>query len=182
MTKNNPTSVKEEKKYKFPKATETLGKRLKVKRKKLKFSISDVALFTGFSTSTIDDLEKGITVDVNYYITYAQTLYFPLPELFNIRIKYGPRFPLTAKKEARIFLTNNINTLLLDDFFSKNQSVDSVAKKLHEKKVLKEITLTIRSKISAVLSKLVKKEILIISDTIGRNHLYINNSPKKNDL
>jgi len=71
MEEKNLPSVKEEKKYRVPNATETLGKKLKAKRKKLKHSISDISQFTGFSPSTIVDLEKGITVDVNYYITYA---------------------------------------------------------------------------------------------------------------
>ena len=162
------------KKYKVPNATEAIGKKLKEKRILLEYSLSDAGDYTGFPTSTIVKIENGFTADINYYVAYAQALYYPLPELFNIKIAYGPKYKLSAKKEARIFLTVNVKKLYTDDdFFIEPQSVNNVAIKLQELKVIDEINSLIRSRISGVLSTLVELGMLKVEKYKGRNHLYI---------
>ncbi|WP_428331600.1 helix-turn-helix domain-containing protein [Mucilaginibacter sp.] len=167
-------SDKEKKKYKVSNITELLGKKLKGKRLQLDYSLSDAGDLTGFSTSTIVDIENGVTSDINYYIAYAQALYFILSELFNVDITYGPRYTLSSKKEARIFLTYNIKKLYSsNNFFAEKKSVASVAEKLFELKIIDIINPFIRTRISGVLLTLVDEKMLFIVEKKGRNNLYL---------
>jgi len=176
MKKGNSIIKKENKKYKVPGATIALGDKLKKRRISLKYSLSDVAEMTGFSTSTIVDVELGQTADVNYYIAYAQTLDFKLPELFDLKIPYKPRFQLSPKKQARTFLTDRIKELYTEhDFFAEKQGVGSVAEKLLALKAIKEITPYIRTRISGVLLTLVSEDMLFIAEVQGRNNIYLKN-------
>ena len=174
MIEDKSSSNREKKKYKVPNATELIGKALKKRRTKLELSLSDVADMTGFSGSTIVDTENGITADINYYISYAQTLNYKLSELFDIDIPYGARYPLSAKKEARLFITNNIKKLYTEyDFFAEKQSVANVAAKLQELKIIKGITPSISTRISGILLSLVDEKMLHIVEKNGRNNIYL---------
>jgi len=167
------TNSKRESKVVIPDVTQAIGAKLKSKRILLKYSLSDVAELVGVSISTINDIESGITVNIHYYIAYAQTLTFPLSDLFNVEIHYLPRFDLNSKKQARIFLTDNIKRLYSDlDFFSEPRLVNDVVLKMKEMNLIKDVSPALRSKISGVLSSLVENKILVISETIGRKKKY----------
>ncbi|QEM06195.1 helix-turn-helix transcriptional regulator [Mucilaginibacter rubeus] len=170
---------KGKKKYKVPNATEILGEKLKQRRITSEYSLSDAGDLTGFSTSTIVDIENGVTVDINYYIAYAQTLLYPLSEFFDINIPYGPRYKLSSKKQSRVFITYNIKKLYTDfDFFAQKQSVGDVALKLLELEVITDISPFIRTRISGVLLSLVDENMLFVSEKKGRNNLYLKTSKK----
>ncbi|QXV63733.1 helix-turn-helix transcriptional regulator [Mucilaginibacter sp. 21P] len=173
MSKHSADS-KKDKKIKLSSVTKIIGQRLKKKRISLKYSLSDVSEMIGISTATIVDMENGYTSDINYYITYALTLFYPLKELFDLELHYGPRFPLSEKKKARIYLTDTIKALFIkDNFFSQNRSVDDVAQRLIKQKTIMSITASIRSQISRILLTLVDRELLKVSGKSGRKKLYI---------
>lgn len=167
------TVIREKRKYKVPGATEAIGHNLKRRRLQLKYSLGDVSDLTGFPISTIDDIEKGVTSDINYYIAYAQAIQYLLSEAFDIDIPYQPRFQLSEKKQARIFLTDNIKELLAtNDFFRENRSVNDVALKLIDLQIIQKIDTSISTRISGVLLTLVEEDILIVAGKKGRNNLY----------
>jgi transcriptional regulator with XRE-family HTH domain len=173
MTNKALLASTRKKKYKVPNATEELGQRLKIKRLELKYSLSDAGDLTDFSTSTIVDIENGVTVDINYYIAYAQSMYFNLPELFDLKIEYGPLNKLSAKKIDRAFLTDKVKNLYTqNDFFINGQTVQSVASELLQLNLIPEITSFIRTRISGILSSLVKNNFLYIEKIEGRKHVY----------
>jgi transcriptional regulator with XRE-family HTH domain len=173
MSGGNKNS-KRESKVVVPNVTQVIGAKLRSKRISLKYSLSDVAELVGVSIATINDIESGITVNIHYYIAYAQTLVFVLTELFDIKIDYSPRFDLNSKKQARLFLTDNIKRLYSDlDFFSEPRLVNDVVLKLRELNLIKDVSPVLRSKISGVLSSLVENKLLVISETIGRKKRYL---------
>ena len=165
---------KRESKFIIPNVTIELGKRLKAKRNKIKFSLSDAGELTGVSSATIVDIESGVTVNINYYIGYAQTLNYKLSELIDLDIEYNSRFSFNSKKTDRTFLTDNIKSLYTDhNFFNESRSVNDVVLKLKELQVIKELTPVIRSKTSSVLATLVANKILFVDKVIGRKKLYL---------
>lgn len=167
------TTRKKRKNHKVPDATEILGAKLKRKRSDLGYSLSDISEMTGFSTSTIVDMENGVTTNINYYLEYAKTIQYELRELFNIDIGSGGTYPLSPQKLERAFLTRNIKNLhFVENYFLSQRDVSAVVKKLDELQILKKEDKNISSKVSAVLINLVGEGLLEIDGKEGRNNLY----------
>jgi transcriptional regulator with XRE-family HTH domain len=159
--------------YQVEGAKQLVGAKLKSKRQSLGYSLGDMSDMTGFSKSTLLNLENGVATNIDYYITSAQALQLPLTELFDILIELKPRFELSADKKNRIFLSRKIRKLIAEDnFFTTSQSVETVIKRLEEKKWI------VRSKESStntsrILLNLVDEGLLIVVEKQGRNNLYI---------
>jgi|GEM_PF-6490930 len=159
--------------HKVPHATETLGEKLKSKRDEEGFSLSDIVEMTGFSQSAIVDMENGAVTNINYYLEYAKTLAYELPDLFRIDIGKGSLFPLSLKKQERAFLTKNIRKLYFEeDFFSTKKSVRDIVEALTQLNVFKVKDDEISSKVSSVIFNLKNEGFLTIAGKNGRNNLY----------
>lgn len=165
--------------HKVPYATETLGEKLKIKRDDDGFSLSDIVEMTGFSQSAIVDMENGTVTNINYYLEYAKTLDYELPDLFQIDIGKGSLFPLSLKKQERAFLTKNIKKLYFEeDFFSTQRSVKDIVNKLTQLNVFKVKDEEISSKVSSVIFNLMKEGFLKVAGKSGRNNLYQRDTKK----
>lgn len=173
MAKNNEDKRKKAKIHQLPEDRLALGITLKKRRLALDFSQGDVEDMAGIPKSTIVKIEKGIVTNIDYYIEYAKTVSLPLPQLFNIKIQLKPRFELSDKKKARIFLSKKIRVLLEEEnFFSKKTTVKDIINRLVEKKEL-TTTLKLSTEVSGVLSNWVDDEIIYVAEKEGRNNVYL---------
>ncbi|WP_028298190.1 helix-turn-helix domain-containing protein [Olivibacter sitiensis] len=173
MQEESSENKPKKKRHRIPGATEELGKRLQERREELQLSTNDVESMTGFSKSTIIDMEQVKSTDINYYLEYAKTLDYPLPDLFNISIGIGPLFPLPPERQDRLQLTKSIRELHLEeDFFRTEKGTSKVIERLEEKGLISKKDDDLSSKVSSVLLGMVGNS-LEVSTKKGRNNMYI---------
>lgn len=162
--------VKRAKNYFNKNVTEQLGAILKDRRIEKSYSLGDMEEMTQFPKSTILNIEKGISTNINYYVAYAQAVEI---SILPIDLELKPIFELSPERKSRLFLTIKIKELLNDRlFFEKKRSVSEVLSEL--KQVYKiESSKALSTNVSRILLNFIDDGLLILSEKKGRNNLYI---------
>lgn len=104
-----------------------LGEELKLVRDSLYYTKSMVAEMLGVSVITIGNIEKGVTINIDYYVEYAKAVGYPLGTLTEYNIEMKPLYPLPQDISGDINFTKVVYLNILESGF------------LDEKKTLEEI-------------------------------------------
>src|SRR5260221_5561638 len=158
--------VKRAKNYFNKDVTEKLGAILKNKRIEMSYSLGDMEEMTQFPKSTILNIEKGVSTNINYYVAYGQAVEL---SILPIELKLKSILELTPARKNRLFLTIKIKELLNDSrFFEKKRSVSEVLQELKEVYKI-EISKALSTNVSRVLLNLIDDGLLTLAEKKGRN-------------
>src|SRR5699024_3632381 len=100
-----------------PKYRSILGERLKEKRISLNLTRSDISLMTTIAENTINNIEKGMTTNIDYYVEYAKSVQYPLETLSDFKIKLIPINKLPKERQLTSSLTSKIREHIVNSKF-----------------------------------------------------------------
>lgn len=148
-----------------------LGKKLKEKRQSLGYSLSDVFDMTNIPANTILSIEKGLTINIDYYVEYAKAVEYNFELLTDAGIELVPLNQLSEEKQSRTFITLKIKRYILDsDFLIDGKSSEEIIRRLIELKQLtdKQVTPT---ELTGVMRNFVADETVLQSKN-GKINIY----------
>lgn len=154
--------------------TKRVGEQIKLLRKRRGWNIEDISAMTGFARSTITSIENGAETDTTHLIEIAKAIGVHPTEIFNIPIELRPRYKLPGKRKEQLRLTQKINMLVEQGYFSSPRFVNQVRSALHENFSTKANPVSI----SGVLLRLAGEGVLKYSKS-GRKNLYVAKNPKR---
>jgi transcriptional regulator with XRE-family HTH domain len=162
--------VKRAKIYINKDVTEKLGALLRKNRIEKSYSLDDLAHMTQFPKSTILNIEKGNSTNINYYVAYGQAVGC---SLLRVEVELKPLYELSPDRKNRQFLTVKIKDLLKETaFFDIKRSVREVLQEL--KTVYKiDTTKTHSTNVSTIMLNLIEEGAVLLAEKKGRNNLYI---------
>lgn len=151
------------------KDTKRIGRNIKKLRKEHGWNVEDIAEMTGFSRSTISNVENGSDTDTSHLIEIAKAIGVPPMSIFDIPFEIKPRHKLSAIRNERKKLTFKIKKLLTDyKYFNQGRVVNDVYNALIENFKTKADPI----QISVILKRLVAENELKFTKK-GRKNLYV---------
>lgn len=136
-------------------------------REKHELNVEDVAAMTGFSRSTLSNIEKGGETNSSHLIEIAKAIGVSPAVLFQFPIDTKPRFPLPRKRKDQKKLTARLRHLTSQTLFKQAKTVAEIQLFLLEKRSLKVSA----KQLSVVLLRLAEEGKLKILKK-GRKNLY----------
>lgn len=164
---------KRKERLKSPEYRTLLGIDLRTYRHEKGFSLSDICDMTGMAKSTIIDIEKGITINIDYYVEFAKAVGYPLKSLRSFKIPLKPLNELSREKKARTFLTKNIREIITNlDFLGKGKTVDEIMDELVRLDLI-EREKTSSKEVSGVMRNLIEDNTVEVKAKINRKNIYV---------
>lgn len=153
-----------------PKYRTLLGERLKEKRISLNLTRSDISLMTTIAENTINNIEKGTTTNIDYYVEYAKSVQYPLETLNDFKIKLIPINKLPKERQLTSSLTSKIREHIVNSKFLKGgKEVAEIREELLRKKLIDESVDS--TAIAGVMRNLLNDEVMKAKKS-GRKNLY----------
>lgn len=137
-----------------------LGAELKLVRDSLYYTKSMVAEMLGVSVITIGNIEKGVTINIDYYVEYAKSVGYPLGTLTEYNIEMKPLYPLSQDITGDINFTKVIHINILESgFLDEKRTLEEIRTQLYITNPDLKLLID-KANISSILGHL-KKEKLI---------------------
>lgn len=170
MLKDRLNQNKRTSRLKSPKYREALGRKLRKKRQEKGYSLSDMRDMTTISPKTILEIEKGITINIDYYVEYAKAVEYDFDSLTAIGLTLTPLKELPAEKRERVFLTKKIREQIVESgFLNRGKTTDEIRTHLINKSVVDEKKVT-STDVSGVMRNFVQDETVeVVSKSSGKN-------------
>lgn len=163
---------KRKERLKSPEYRTLLGMDLRKCRHEKGYSLSDICDMTGMAKSTIIDIEKGITINIDYYVEFAKAVGYPLKNLRSFKIPLKPINELSSEKKARTFLTRKIREIINMGFLENGKTVDEIIDELVRLNCL-EREKTSSKEVSGVMRNLIEDNTVEVKAKIKRKNIYV---------
>lgn len=154
-----------------PQYRELLGKKLMEKRIQLNYARKDISIMTTIPENTINSIEKGITINIDYYVEYGKAVKYPLETLKDFNIMLKPINKLPKERLEAVNLTAKIREYIVKSNFLKTGKV--IAEIKDELLRLKLISgETTSQAIAGVMRNLKEDGLVRTGDKVGRKEVY----------
>lgn len=176
MKKEDLDRKKRTGRLKSPKYRKAIGGKLRELRQEKGYSLSDLKDMTTISAKTILEMEKGLTINIDYYVEYAKAVEYDFDSLTATGIKLKPLKELPKEKQERVFLTKKIREHVIKSGFLKSgKTTEDVRTYLINKNII-DAKLVTPTDIAGVMRNLVLDETIeVVSKSSGKNTYAINN-------
>lgn len=155
-----------------PQYRELLGKKLMEKRIQFNYARKDISIMTTIPENTINSIEKGITINIDYYVEYAKAVKYSLETLSDFNIALKPINKLPKDRLKVINLTAKIREHIVNNGFLRTGKV--VAEIKDELIRLKLVTEDIKSvAIAGVMRNLKEDGLVKTGEKQGRKDVYL---------
>lgn len=154
-----------------PQYRELLGKKLMEKRIKLNYARIDISIMTTIPENTINSIEKGITINIDYYVEYGKAVKYPLQTLLDFEIPLKPKNDLPKDRLEAVNLTAKIREhIVKSSFLNEGKTVAEIKDELVR---LKLVTKDMQSvAIAGVMRNLKNDELVETKNKQGRKEVY----------
>lgn len=155
-----------------PEYREILGKNLMVKRIEFNYSRKDISIMTTIPENTVNSIEKGITINIDYYVEYAKAVQYPLATLTDFNIPLKPVNKLPKDRLETVNLTAKIRQYIVKSNFLDNGKV--VSEIMDELIRLKLVSNDIKSQsVAGVMRNLKEDGFVSTGEKQGRKEVYL---------
>lgn len=156
-----------------PQYRELLGRKLIEKRIQLNYARKDISIMTTIPENTISSIEKGITINIDYYVEYAKAVEYSLETLTGFNIPLKPINTLPKERLEAVNLTAKIREHIVNSRFLKAGKVVAEIKEelLRLKLIPKETT---SQAVAGVMRNLKEDGLVATADKKGRKEVYSN--------
>lgn len=170
LNKNNTT--KRSSRVKSPLFRKKIGEKLRAARQERGYSLSDITDMTEIPAKTILEIEKGLTINIDYYVEYSKSVDYDMARLSDVGIKLVPSKELSAKKQKRVFLTKKIREyIIISNYLQEGKTTEQIKKYLVSLKLI-DNTIT-STDITGVMKNFVKDETVKVLEKIAGKNSYI---------
>ena len=154
-----------------PQYRELLGKKLMEKRIQLNYARIDISIMTTIPENTINSIEKGITINIDYYVEYGKAVKYPLQTLLDFEIPMKPKNDLPKERKEAVKLTAKVREHIVNtDFLSEGKVVADIKEELLKLNLIPE---DLKSEdISGVMRNLKDDGIVTTGEKVGRKAVY----------
>jgi len=145
------------------------------KRIQLNYARIDISLMTTIPENTINSIEKGITINIDYYVEYGKAVKYPLQTLLDFKIPLKSKRDLPQERREAVKLTSKIRQhIITTNFLSDGKTVAEIKNELVRlKSVPKE---TKSQAIAGIMRNLKDDDIVAIGYKTGRKIVYYKSS------
>ena len=141
------------------------------KRIKLNYARIDISIMTTIPENTINSIEKGITINIDYYVEYGKAVKYPLQTLLDFEIPLKPKNDLPKDRLEAVNLTAKIREhIVKSSFLNEGKTVAEIKDELVR---LKLVTKDMQSvAIAGVMRNLKNDELVETKNKQGRKDVY----------
>lgn len=150
-----------------------LGKALKEKRDLLGYTLEDVNFITKIPVKTIISIEKGVAINIDYYVEYSKAVLYDFAQLSTAGIDAKPQKELSKEDKKRTKLTSKVRRhIILKDFLEKGKTVDQILSELvqQETDLNGEIT---SIEIAGIMQNFIKDNTIRVLGRSGNKNIYV---------
>lgn len=150
-----------------------IGKDLRECRQNLGYSLSDICDMTGIPINTILNIEKGVTINIDYYFEFAKAVNYPFKTLHNLNIPIKPTYELSEEKKERSFLTKKIReNIISNKFLGKGKLVEEIIDRLVELNLINREKDSSKE-VAGVMRNLVEDCTVKVREKVNRKNIYV---------
>lgn len=154
-----------------PEYREILGKILMDKRIEFNYSRKDISIMTTIPENTINSIEKGITINIDYYVEYAKAVQYPLATLTDFNIQLNPINKLPKERLEAVNLTAKIREhIVKSNFLETGKVVAEIKDELLRLKLISKETTS--QAVAGVMRNLKEDGVITAGDKVGRKEVY----------
>ena len=156
---------------KSPEYRQAIGAKLREARQEKGYSLSDIKDMTTIPPKTTLEMEKGITINIDYYVEYAKAVEYDFDNLSGVGIELIPSHQLPKKKQERVFLTKKIREyIILPDFLGDGKTTEQIRKHMISLNLIDESLKS--TEITGVMKNFVIDETVKVLTKIAGKNIY----------